>query len=173
MKKLLIIGIVIAGFYYYITWMPSTKSIVNDMEFGNQIIYRGQVFHSDWGGNLESISGYIRRIDRHYDENIPIITYDFVITTGDYNNPEIVEVRHKGGGNYSWSSKTQPKGSIVFYHTVPNSITSQNKLDLLTEGETVELIAKVSKNSEIKSDSGAFIKLLHSNHKILLVENVK
>jgi len=80
-------------------------------------------FNSEWGKS-ESIVGYLRRIDRHYDENIPIITYDLVITTEDFSNPDIVSVRNKGSGNYSWSSKTKPKGTILFYHTIPNSISS-------------------------------------------------
>lgn len=173
MKKRAIIGAIVVGFYFYITWKPSTTSIVNNMKFGEEIVHRGQIFYSDWGTDSELITGYLRRVDRHYSEHFPIITYDFVITTGDYNDPEIVKVSHSGGGNYFWSSKVQPKGSIFFYHTVPNSIASQNKLDLLAEGKMVELIAKVSKNSEVKSGSGAYFKLRHSNHKILLVEDVK
>ncbi len=173
MRKLVIIGMIVTGLYYYVTWKPSTESIVNDMTFDEPIMYRGKVFHSEWAKRTESISGFIRRIDRHYDENIPIITYDLVITTGDYSDPEIVKVRNNGGGNYSWTSKTKPAGTLISYHTVPASIFAQNKLDALSEGEDVELIAKVSTNSKIKSDSGAFFQLRHNNHKIILVENVK
>ena len=77
------------------------------------------------------------------------------------------------GGNYFWSSKTQPEGSILFFHTVPNSMRSQSKLDKIKEGDSVEILAKVSENSEISSDSGAFVKLMHSNHKFILVEDVR
>ncbi len=173
MRRLVIIGIIVAGLYYYITWKPSTESIVHDMTFDGIIVYGGQAFHSDWADSSGSISGFVRRIDRHYDESIPIITYDLVLTKGDYSDPRIVKVRHKGGGNYSWLSKTKPKGSIIFYHTVPASVLSQNKLDVLSEGTEIELIGKVSRNSEIKSDSGAMIHLTHSNHKFILVEDVK
>ena len=173
MRKLGIFGIVVACLYYYVTWKPSTESIVNNMEFGDHITYNGQAYHSSWTKNTESIEGYIRRIDRHYDKNIPIITYNLVITTGDYNDPDIVDVRHKGGGNYRWSSKTNPSGSIIFYHTVPINSYAQSKLDGLAEGDTVEILARISKNSEIRSDSGAFVKLMHINHKIILVEDIK
>lgn len=172
MKKLVILGVALASLYYYITWEPSTKSVVSEMAFGDQITHAGQNYHSDWADEPELINGYVRRIDRHYDKNIPIITYDLVLTTGDYSDPEIVEVKHKGGGNYFWSSNTQPAGSIVFYHTVPGSAISQDKLDMLVDGNTVEILAKVSQNSEITSDSGAYFKLMHSNHKILLVEDI-
>ncbi|MCU7926077.1 MAG: hypothetical protein KZQ99_20405 [Candidatus Thiodiazotropha sp. (ex Dulcina madagascariensis)] len=173
MNKLLILIIIGAGLYYYITWNPSTESIVNEMEFGDKMIHKDRTYYSDWSKEIESISGYVRRKDRHYDENFPIITYDLALTTGDYNDPNIVEVRHQGGGNYLWLSKTKPTGTITFYHTVPSSIASQSKLDAINEGDTIEILAKVSKNNEIKNDTGAFVRLMHSNHKMILVSDVK
>lgn len=173
MKKLVIFGVMIAGLYYYFNWKPSTETVVGNMEFGDQIVHSGKVFYSDWSKKLESISGYVRRIDRHYDENIPIITYHLVITTGDYNDPNIVEVRHQGGGNYFWSAKTKPSGSIIFYHTIPNSTDAQRKLDDLSEGDTIEIEARVSNDNEIRNETRALFKLRHSNHKILLVEDIK
>jgi hypothetical protein len=173
MKKLIILGVIAAGLYFVIPGEPSTESIVSEMDFDPQIMYQGESFHSDWATDTESIKGYVRRVDRHYDENIPIVTFNLVITTGEFNDPDIVNVRYKGGGNYFWSSKTQPEGSILFFHTVPNSMRSQSKLDKIKEGDSVEILAKVSENSEISSDSGAFVKLMHSNHKFILVEDVR
>lgn len=171
MKNLGILIVIVGGLYLYFTWVPSASSIVEKMGFGEQLTYEGEAYHSEWGES-ESIVGYVRRVDRHYDKLIPIITYDLVITSEDFSNPDIVEVRHKGGGNYYWSSKVKPKGSIIFYHTVPSSVLSQDKLDFLREGDTVNILARVSKNSELKNESGAFFKLMHSNHKIILVEDI-
>ena len=172
MKRLIIVGIVIVGSFQYIKWEPSTSDIAKEMGFGEQLSYNGQAFYSDWTDDLKSISGHVRRIDRHYDKNIPIITYDLVITSGDFSDPDLVTIKHKGDGNYRWSSEKQPSGSIVFYHAIPNNIQSQRKLDSLNEGDSVTILAKVSKNSEIKASNGTFFKLLHTNHKIILVEDL-
>ncbi|MCU7849547.1 MAG: hypothetical protein KZQ89_16465 [Candidatus Thiodiazotropha sp. (ex Lucinoma kastoroae)] len=171
MRNLLVLIAVAFGIYTYSIWKPSTVSIASEIAFSNQLSYKGHNYKTSWV-DTESIVGYIRRIDRHYDKNVPIITYDLVITTEDFNNPDIVKLRHNGGGNYYWSSKTKPKGSLVVYHTVPASITAQTELDALTEGTSVTIQAKVSTNSELRSDSGAFIKLMHSNHKLILVEGI-
>ena len=173
MKKLLIIALVIYGFYQYLKWQPSTSSIVKEMSFSEQLSFNGVVYYSDWVNELESITGYVRRIDRHYDENIPIITFDLVMTSGDFSDPNLVRVKHRGGGNYFWSSDKQAKGSIIFYHTVPNSALAQSKLDSLKAGASVTILAKVSGNNEIKASNGAFFELVHSNHKIIRVEDIK
>ena len=173
MKRLITISIVIGIFYIYVKWKPSIASILDDTQFGDPIQYKGQVYESEWEDYPEEITGYVRRVDRHFDKYIPIITYDLVLTSGEYNDPEIVKVLHKGSGNYRWSSKTRPKGSILFYHTIPNSVRAQWKLDSIVAGETITITAKVSMNSEIKRDGSVVVGLGHGNHKFILVENVR
>lgn len=170
MRKLLLLIVAIGGLYFYFTWQPSTSSIVEGMTFGEQVTYNGQTYYTDWGDS-ETATGYLRRIDRHYSKNMPIITYDLVVTTGDFSNPDIVELTHQGGGNYYWRAKTKPSGTLVIYHTIPSGALPQSELDGLEEGDTVTIQAKVSQNSEIKSDTGAFFKLVHDNHKVILVED--
>ncbi len=174
MKKLIIFGIVAVALFQYFKWQPSTEVIANNMGFGEPISYNGQLFYSDWTSDLESIKGYVRRIDRQYDKNIPIITYSLLITTGDFNDPNLVKIRHKGGGNYSWSANTKPNGSLIVYHTIPNNVSSQDKLNSLKEGDSVEILAKMSRNSELKASDGGFFKLLHTNnHKIIRVDDIR
>ncbi len=172
MSKLLIIALLLGGLYYFTTRPPSTDSIVQGMGFGEQVSYKGQTYSSEWTKQAETIKGDLRRKDRHYDENIPVITYSLVVTTGDYSDPEKVKVQSRGGGNYYWSSKINPQGTIVFYHAVPDSAAAQSKIDAIREGDPVEILAKVSKNSEIKADNGAFVQLMHGNHKFILVEDI-
>ncbi|MCF7822850.1 MAG: hypothetical protein K9N35_01615 [Candidatus Marinimicrobia bacterium] len=171
MKKILLILVLAVGLCFYFTWKPSTSAIVDKMKFGEVLSYDGIVFHTVWG-NSETLEGFVRRIDRHYDSSVPVITYNLVLTTEEYNDPDIVTVRYDGGGNYHWSAPKQPKGSILFYHTIPASRRVQNKLDGIKEGQILRLEVKVSENSEIRSSSGAYVKLMHSNHKFILVEDV-
>ncbi len=172
MKNLLIFALLIGGAYFYFTWKPSTTSIVNEMEFGKSLAHKGVGYHSEWGAS-EYVTGYVRRIDRHYKKIMPVITYDLVLTSGDFSNPDIVNLRHKGEGNYYWSADVQPKGSIIFYHTVPGSHSVQYKLDDLQEGDNVKILAKISQNHKLTSDTGSFYQINNThNHKIILVEDV-
>ena len=170
-KKLIIIALIIFGLYLYFPWKPSTSRIAGEMEFGEVIAYQGEKYKSDWGVDSDEIEGYVRRKDRHFDKNMPIVTYDLVLTSGEYNDPDIVKIRHKGSGNYYWSSHKQPGGTLVFYHTIPSNPEAQNKLDQIDQGATVTLIGRISQNNEIRSDSGNYVKLMHRNHKFILVDD--
>ena len=171
MKKAVIFFVIIVGFYFYFTWKPSTTGIAENMRIGEAITHDGVTYHSEWG-EPEEIKGFVRRKDRHYDEYMPIITYDLVLATGEYSDRKLVTIQNKGGGNYYWSAPRQPKGTLVFYHTIPATPTVQKKLDDISLDSTISLRVRVSQNSEIKGDNGNFVKLGHSNHKFIIVEDV-
>jgi len=174
MKKTLIFIALIYGAYQYITWKPATLDIASGMEVGESIQFQGNTFQSDWSANPDIIEAYVRRIDRHYDENHPIITHDFVLTTGDYNDPNIVSLKHRGGGNYyfSWKTRETPKGSLIVYHLIPASAYVQGQINNIKTGDTIKLSGKISQDSKITSSTGAFLKLMHDNHKFILVDDV-
>lgn len=142
------------------------------MNIGEDIQFQGTTFQSDWADKSATVEAYVRRIDRHYDENFPIITYDFVLTTGEYNDPDIVSIRHKGGGNYYWSAKRQPKGTLVAYHLIPESSYAQGRIDNIAEGDTIKMIGKISIDNKITSSTGGYLKLMHDNHKFILVDEI-
>lgn len=169
MRNLIIAAIIVCGLGFYFNWKPSASGIANEMEIGETITYKGTQYISDWAANSSKINGYLRQKDRHYDKNMPIVTYDLILTSGDYNDPELVKIRNKGGGNYYWSAQKKPEGTLIVYHTVPSSLEAQNKLDYIDQGTTITLVGKISENSEIKGDSGGFVKLMHNNHKFILV----
>ncbi len=171
MKNVVIVIAAVIGLLLFLTWKPSTESIVNKMDFGEQVAYEGENYRSDWG-EKEVVSGYLRRIDRHYDKLIPIITYSMVVTSEDFNDPELVDLSHKGGGSYYWKSKIKPKGSLTVYHTIPGSVMSQQQMDLLSEGVEIEMTVRASKNNQLTRDSGPLFRVGGHGHKIVLVEDV-
>lgn len=171
MKKAVIFLVIIVGFYFYFTWKPSATGIAENMRIGEQITLDGVDYNSEWG-EPEIIEGFVRRKDRHYDEYMPIITYDLVLSTGEYSDRDLVKIQNKGGGNYYWSAPRQPTGTLVFYHTIPTTSAIQKKLDDIALDSTISLRVRVSQNSEIKGSNGNFVKLGHSNHKFLIVEDV-
>jgi len=174
MKKTLIFIALICGAYQYITWKPSTLEIASGMEVGESIQFQGNTFQSDWSAKSDNIEAYVRRIDRHYSEYIPIITHDFVLTTGDYNDPNIVSLRHRGDGNYnfSWTTRKTPKGSLIVYHLIPVSAYVQRQINNIEMGDTIKMSGKISQDSKITSSTGAFLQLMHDNHKFVLVDEI-
>ncbi|MFH1503823.1 MAG: hypothetical protein ABIH08_00300 [Candidatus Omnitrophota bacterium] len=172
MKKVIIILLIITGIHLYFSWKPSASGIAEKMKVGAVITYQDKEYKSDWSLNFEEIKGYLRQKDRHYEKSMPIVTYDLIITSGEYNGPEIVKISNEGNGNYYWSAKKQPKGTLTVYHTVPYSVKAQNKLDQIDVGSNITLVGRISKNSEIESGPDNYAKLMHNNHKFILVKDV-
>jgi hypothetical protein len=171
---ILVLALVVVGAIYFFTRDPSASSIAEEMKHNDDgsIMYQGVLYSSDWGNTL-TVEGYLRIKDRHYNEHVPIVTYDLIITTGDFSDPEEVEIRAKGGGTYIWRSrKRNPEGMLVAYHTVPAGPEAQDKLDDMDEGAEIRLTGRLSRNSEIRGDDGSFLRLGHKSHKFILVEDV-
>ena len=176
MKKcavvLLLLLLVAAGLYS--RWKPSAAGIAQEMEYNDDggITHRRKTYRTDWG-STQQVEGLLRIKERHYDKNVPIVTYDLIVTSGEFSDPEVVEIESMGNGNFCWRSRDRrPEGSLVAYHTVPGSVEAQTKLDEANEGATIRLTGRISRNSQIKGDDGSFVKLMHANHKFILVEDV-
>lgn len=169
---LLIVLLAVAAKVYF-SWKPDAVNIAREMKHSDngEITHQGKKYTTDWG-STEKVEGFLRIKERHYDENMPIVTYDLVITSGEYSDPEVVEIESTGGGNFYWRSEIQPKGELVSYHTIPASAEVQKKLDETAEGSTISLTGRISQNSHIQGDDGSFNKLMHNNHKFILIEDV-
>jgi len=172
MKALLIVIIAIGAINWFVNYAPSTKTIVANMTVDENIHHDGVEFKSDWDDDVTEITNYVRQKDRHYDKNMPIVTYNLILTSGEYNDPAIVSIENKGGGNYYWRANKQPQGSIMFYHLIPSSAAIQDKLDRLEVGKAVTLRGKISENNKIVSSDNYYVSLNHDNHKYLLVADV-
>jgi len=143
-------------------------TVLNDEE----IQYEGGNYFSEFG-SVEEIAGDLRLKKRNYNKDIPIVTMDFIITDGDFSNPDIVSISSRGNGNYYWKSKQQPTGSLVVYHLIPANSSVQSQIDMAKNGNYVEITGQLSKNNEIKNETGYFIRLMHSNHKFILANDVR
>ncbi|MBL1319741.1 MAG: hypothetical protein COA63_001590 [Methylophaga sp.] len=172
MKNLLIIVLVLGAINWIFTYKSSTATIVNNMTVDENITFKGVEFKSDWDDDVTEITNYLRQKDRHYDKGMPIVTYNLILTSGEYNDPEIVSIENKGGGNYYWRANKQPQGSIMFYHLIPSSAEIQTKLDELEVGKLVTLRGKISENNKIVSSDNYYVSLNHGNHKYILIADV-
>ncbi|MEY8198765.1 MAG: hypothetical protein RPS47_05950 [Colwellia sp.] len=172
MKNKAILLLCISAVYLYFNWDPSTSSIAKDMTVGSDIRYKDQIIISDWSSEVE-VEAYVRRKDRHYDESMPVITFDMALTTGDFNDADRVKISHMGGGNYIFLKAEKGLiGSINFYHTIPSNSYVQKQLDNIELDSTIVLIGKISIDNILSSSAGGSVELMHGNHKFILVNEV-
>ena len=162
--------VAIGGFLFYLSWKPSSSGIAEEMsvDAAGKITHDGHSYETEWGEDRR-IEGHLRVKERHYDENLPVITWTFLITTGEYSDPDIVELTSYGDGNFRWQAPRQPTGSLNGYHLVPATPAAEAALQALDEGDEVVLEGKFSQSGRLTSDTGAFVQLTHSNHKFMLL----
>jgi hypothetical protein len=103
---------------------------------------------------------------------MPIVTYDLIVTWGEFSDPDIVRIRSGGGGNYFWRADKRPDGDLTVYHTVPGSVDAQVALDDAETGAEIRITGRISSNNRIEGDDGSLVGVRHSNHKFILVEDV-
>jgi hypothetical protein len=151
---------------------PSAVGIAREMEYDRGIVtYCETEYYSDWGAPVE-VAGHLRVKDRHWDDTMPIVTYDLIVTWGEFSDPDIVRIRSGGGGNYFWRADKRPDGDLTVYHTVPGSVDAQVALDDAETGAEIRITGRISSNNRIEGDDGSLVGVRHSNHKFILVEDV-
>ncbi len=161
----------LGGAVFWWSWKPSSTGIAEKMavDAEGKVTFEERIYSTEWG-ETEEIRGHLRIKERHYDENMPILTWTFLVTTGEYTDPAIVSLSTDGHGNFQWRADRQPKGSLIGYHLVPASPAAEKSLRAIDEGNEIFLEGKLSKTSRLESDRGAFVQLTHSNHKFVLLE---
>lgn len=158
MKNLLIILIIAFGIYYLST-QSGASGVANNIEFdGKDVIYKDDVYATQWTSRSKEISGYVREIKAVDMRIMPIVTYSIVATTGDYSNPERVIINKVGAG-YKISyvqAKGMPEGSIIIYHLIPLNADVQKNLERIERGDDFKLTARISKTGLIKSSTAQY-----------------
>ena len=88
-----------------------------------------------------SFSGQIRYLSMDHIRNFPIISFDILITSGDFSDPAIVTTNVFPNHTFSWSKpvNTNPQGTINLIHAVPMDQKTEQKLMQLHQGETVTI----------------------------------
>ncbi|BCE02674.1 hypothetical protein [Marinicellulosiphila megalodicopiae] len=171
-KKIIILVLLGAGIWYWLQ-LPAAEKFTASMNFEGVVEFDGVQYVTDWSSQSEQISGFLRRKDRHNSSNFPIITFDWVVTTKDYNDSSLVSVRHQGDGNYAYSYKTKVEGSIVFYHLITADENVQKQLVEIKEGRNFVMTARISQSNKLENlATGVSLDIAHSNHKIVLVESL-
>ncbi len=113
--------------------------------------------------------GRLRLRERHHDRLFPFVTHDIALATGDFSDPEKVAITSQGGGNFFWRARTRPRGTLIFFHVIPENRIVLNSLEEADEGDALILMGKIDIGNTITDTDGNQIALGHENHKFIFV----
>lgn len=154
---------------------PSASTVVGDTFIQPDegwLRYKEVRYEAEWGPEIVH-EGDARFIERAKYKSAPFFTHHVVVTTGEFSDPDLVNLRHNGGGNFFWSAPKQPEGTIIVLHLVPLDRDVLDQLQSIDNGDAVKLVGREEVDSRVDGDDGSWLKLGHSNHKYLLVERVR
>lgn len=83
-------------------------------------------------------SGLVRHTSAIHEPSFAILTFDILVTSGEFSNPDLVQTS-VSNHHFSWMSTTdsQPQGTINLLHTVPINEEVNQALRSIQDGDTV------------------------------------
>jgi hypothetical protein len=87
-----------------------------------------------------NFEGLVRYTSMDHEPNFPIISFDILVTSGDFSDPALVAAS-ASNHHFTWSARTnnQPQGTINLLHTVPMNQQIEDKLQQIRTGDTVTI----------------------------------
>lgn len=177
MKPLIILLVLAIAIYQYTTWQPSAISISRDMQVTQDALdikFNDESYSSTWN-EVSSTTGFLRRLDREYYDHAPIITYHLVVTTGDYSDRELVKIDNKGNGKYTYLYRNDITltGGLTIYHVIPANTKVQEALKNTDGATNITFDGRISTDSILTKNKVPVFRVNGTNHKILLLENLR
>jgi hypothetical protein len=154
---------------------PSAGKIARQLEVdldAGMMRYDGIAYTAHWSERT-TWRGDVRHVARAHTRRMPVVLFHLVLTSGDFSRPEIVTVDHTGGGSYVWRADRQPRGSLVVLHLVPESVLAYRTMRSLEAGDRVEIVGREESRGFIEREDGAYLRLGHDNHRLVLVNRVE
>jgi hypothetical protein len=102
-------------------------------------IASGQHWDVSYEQNYDRVfEGEIRHISMNHEPNFPIISYDILVTSGDFSDPKLVSTSVENH-HFTWisTSHNAPQGTINLLHTVPKDQVTEEKLSAIKNGDKV------------------------------------
>lgn len=178
MKKILFFaGAVLAAYFYFKA--PSADSIARTMRIDIQngtIDYKGVKYSAQWSKERVHYLGDVRYIGRAYNQYVPCITNDAIVTTGEFSDPSITGEVQLVNGSLKWARRgwdKYPQGTLVVLHFIPADVLVYNNLKRIKKGQRVEFIGREETDSKIYAFHGGGNVLIHDNHRFFLLEDVR
>jgi hypothetical protein len=114
------------------------KMVITD-SFQKISLHNGQHFTLSYEPHLNrEFIGVVRHTSMDHVTNFPIISFDILITSGDFSNPSLITPFYSNH-TFTWFrlTKIHPHGTINLLHTVPINQKVEKKLKRIKEGDTV------------------------------------
>ena len=166
-----IVGIAVFGLWW--KHVPGASGRFDAMAIdadAGQIELDGVTYTAQFGEPV-SHAGNVRVIYTVAHEIAPVITHEIVLTTGDYSDPEIVDVISHGPGRVRMESRTQPEGTFTMVHVIPGNAAVVAALDGLEEGSAAVIEGRPIVG-RMTSSAGGSIGLNGQGHAMLLADAV-
>lgn len=89
-------------------------------------------------GVVRSFTGLVRHTSPINEPAFAILTFDILVTSGQFSDPELVETS-VSNHHFTWNAPTlaDPEGTINLLHTVPMNEEINQQLSDIREGDTV------------------------------------
>lgn len=153
LKLMIVFGV--TALLWLVMKPPSASSIQKKMLIQDGAIsYKGVEYLVDWEDDVVEHSGDIRELKAEYNKFAPINTHHVVLTTGDFSDPEKVDIAHLRKGHTSWRAKAQPKGSMKVLHLIPANDEVFKKLKTVKPGQSLTFIGQEEEDNKIPTSKG-------------------
>jgi hypothetical protein len=143
---LIIIGLTIAVLLFVVYQNDVLAAPLKDFDkmvvtdgFQKIDLQGGQHFDLSYEAHHDrEFTGLVRHTSMDHETNFPIISFDILVTTGDFSDPSRVATS-VSDHHFTWNSRTQnsPQGTINLLHTVPMNQETEDKLMKIREGDII------------------------------------
>jgi hypothetical protein len=156
--------IVFVGAYYIqsqhtIAPLENFDEMIVTQGFHRIDLKSGQYFIISYEKERDSVfDGKVSHTSMDHEEKFPIISFDILVTTGEYSDPTKVKTRVEDH-HFMWKflDGTEATGSINLLHTVPMNQSIEEKLMQIKEGDHVIIIGREILKIEAYSKNGNYL----------------
>jgi hypothetical protein len=138
---LLLVGALTVYFFYWDDWFPPDADdvVANLSEAPNGAVqYDGELYPSQWTPE-EELGGIVNQVARGHFSQLPFVTHAVVLVTGDYADPEKVQIGDLEDHQVNYAATSTPNGTIVLVHVVPADAAALAALRQLKPGQWATL----------------------------------
>ncbi len=149
---LIILIIAVAAMLLYRNWLPISKALgfEGPLNFDQVMSSKGMHDITLENGRAYDISyetsskrdftGLVRHTSAIRESTFAILTFDILVTSGDFANPDLVNTS-VSNHHFSWMSTTnsEPNGAINLLHTVPINEEINQALKTIQKGDNVRI----------------------------------
>jgi len=160
----------------YFAYKPSTASVAKEIvvDADGTVHYGDHSARGSFGDPGQELSGIVQINERQETSQFPMLTNDFVLTSGAYADPKRVRWKARAGRRYEAKGEGVGKdGSFTFVTIIPASVSAAEKLSKIALGDDVTLRGRLSTDGHLSNQDGVQIALPTKDWKLILLDDVE